>query len=424
MNSVKQIILISIVIGFGFLSNLEALDQGHKNAEATIWKLEEHYWNCWINEDMEGYMSLLHADTKNRNKPSEGEWNFRMKKVWEIEKAGDEIFGLPFSMTVSDDGMLYVFDPKNGTNYILDEDGTFIKSFAKEGQGPGEIIGQERTHLVGDKVIIPGRNGTHFFTKEGEYIKTIKQEEIQRDPRIFIDEDNIISAPLTAVFLPEGKAEIIRRNIKTGEEVIIADFTLTQTGIAASGSQMVDIIVIGLSPLMTLGFHDGRLYWGMSDSYIINVSDLDGKKINSFSVNRKKKRISDNFKKKYFRDINLPEDMLPQIVKSYPNELTYFHRIEVNNGLIFVYVPDLDFDLGRAKIKQIDIFSLEGKYLYRAQVDFGKNLTHLFSPLNNFIIKDDHIYAACEREDNTIVILKCKAALPRFESTKVALLKD
>jgi hypothetical protein len=59
----------------------------------------------------------------------------------------------------------------------------------------------------------------------------------------------------------------------------------------------------------------------------------------------------------------------------------------------------------------------EGKYLYRARVDFGKNLTHLFSPLNNFIIKDDHIYAACEREDDTIVILKCKASLPKFEST-------
>jgi len=360
---------------------------------------------------------LLYGNTKNRDKPAKGDWDLKMEKVWEIESAGEEVFGQPFSMIVSDEGMLYVFDPKNGTNYIFDNDGKFIKAFAKEGQGPGEIIRQELTHLVGDKVIIPGMNGTHFFTKDGKYVKTIKQEEMQRDPRIFIDEDNIISAPLTAVLLPGGKAEITRRNIKTGKEALIKDFTLTQTGIAASGSQVVDIIVIGLSPLMTLGFHGNRLFWGMSDSYVINVSDLDGKKITSFSVNRKKKRISDNFKKKYFRDFNLPEDMLPQILKSYPNELTYFHRIEVHNGLIYVYVPDLDLDLGRAKIKQIDIFSPEGKYLYRARVDFGKNLTHLFSPLNNFIIKNDHIYAACEREDDTIVILKCKTSLPKFEPT-------
>jgi hypothetical protein len=360
---------------------------------------------------------LLHADIKNRDKPAKGDWDFKMEKIWEIEKAGDEILGQPFSMTVSDDGILYVFDPKNGFNYIFNKDGNFINAFGKEGQGPGEIIRQELTHLVGDKVIIPGMNGVHFFTKQGEYVKTVKQEEIQRDPRIFIDEENIISAPLTAALLPEGKAEIIRRNIKTGEEVIIADFTPTQTGMAASRSQVVDVIAIGLSPLMTLGFHDGRLYWGMSDSYMINVLDLDGKKITSFSVNRKKKKISDKFKKNYFRNFNLPEDMLPQIIKSYPNELTFFHRIEVYNGLIYVYVPDLDLDLERAKVKQIDIFSPEGKYLYRAGVDFGKNLTHLFSPLNNFIIKDDHIYAACEREDDTIVILKYKAAFPRSEST-------
>lgn len=59
---------------------------------------------------------LLYADIKNRDKPAKGEWDFRMEKIWEIEKAGDEIFGHPFSMTVSDEGMLYVFDTKNGTN--------------------------------------------------------------------------------------------------------------------------------------------------------------------------------------------------------------------------------------------------------------------------------------------------------------------
>jgi len=62
MKSVRQIIIISIVIGFGFLSNLDALDREQKNDEATIWELEERYWDCWIKEDMEGYMSLLHED--------------------------------------------------------------------------------------------------------------------------------------------------------------------------------------------------------------------------------------------------------------------------------------------------------------------------------------------------------------------------
>jgi hypothetical protein len=62
MNSAREIILISIVIGFVLFSNLDALNREQKNVEAAIWELEEHYWNCWIKEDMEGYMSLLHED--------------------------------------------------------------------------------------------------------------------------------------------------------------------------------------------------------------------------------------------------------------------------------------------------------------------------------------------------------------------------
>jgi ketosteroid isomerase-like protein len=62
MRPLRQIIIISIVIGFGFLGNLDAFNQAHKNVEATIWGLEERYWNCWIKEDVEGYMSLLHED--------------------------------------------------------------------------------------------------------------------------------------------------------------------------------------------------------------------------------------------------------------------------------------------------------------------------------------------------------------------------
>lgn len=62
MKSAGQIIILSIVIGFGFFGNLDALNQAQKNDEAAIWKLEEHYWNCWIKKDIEGYMSLLHED--------------------------------------------------------------------------------------------------------------------------------------------------------------------------------------------------------------------------------------------------------------------------------------------------------------------------------------------------------------------------
>ena len=55
---------------------------------------------------------FLHADIKNRDKPALGEWDFRLEKVWEIDTAGENVFGHPFSLSVSKEGTLYVFDQK------------------------------------------------------------------------------------------------------------------------------------------------------------------------------------------------------------------------------------------------------------------------------------------------------------------------
>ncbi len=58
MKSPRQIIVKSIVIGFGLFNYLSALNQEQKNAEAVIWELEERYWNCWIEEDIVGLLSM------------------------------------------------------------------------------------------------------------------------------------------------------------------------------------------------------------------------------------------------------------------------------------------------------------------------------------------------------------------------------
>ena len=357
-------------------------------------------------------VAFIQAPVVNPDKPLKGEWNFKIEKVWEIDRAGDDVLGKPFSLTATEDGILYVYDTANNVTFIFDKDGNFIRAFARSGQGPGEVMGQELIHLVNRKVFIPARNGIKVFTKDGEFIRTVKQEGRQLDPSIFLNEDEIISAPKTAVFLPDGKGTIIRKNIKTGEETMISEFSLQDWGMAQSREQQVDIISIGFSPLMILGYAQNRLYWGMNTSYMINVTDLSGKKISSFSVKRKSRKVSDNFKKKYFDAPNLPPEMITQIADSFPNDISFFHRIEVHNGLVYVFVPDVDLENKRAMLKQIDIFSPEGEYLYRAYIKFEKNRHHLFSPLNNLVIQNSHLYAVLMDEEYNVRVAKYKIALP------------
>jgi hypothetical protein len=357
-------------------------------------------------------VAFIQAPVVNPDKPLKGEWNFRLEKVWEVDRAGDDVLGRPFSLTAAEEGILYVYDTANNATFIFDKDGNFIRAFARSGQGPGEVMGQELIHLVNGKVFIPARNGIKVFTKDGEFIQTVKQEGRPLDPCIFLNEDEIISAPKTAVFLPDGKGEIIRKNIKTGEEALISEFSLQDWGMAQSRGQQVDIISIGFSPLMILGYAENRLYWGMNTSYMINVSDLNGKKISTFSVKRRSRKVSDNFKKKYFDAPNLPPEMLTQIADSFPNDISFFHRIEVHNGLVYVFVPDVDLENKRAKLKQIDIFSPDGEYLYRAYIKFEKNRQHLFSPLNSLVIQNGYLYAVLLDEEYNVLVAKYKIALP------------
>jgi hypothetical protein len=355
---------------------------------------------------------LLFSDIQNRDKPLKGQWDFRLEKVWEVDKAGEDVFGRPFTLTVAEDETIYVFDVRNNLNYIFNRDGVFMKAFGRSGQGPGEIVGQERTHLISGLLAIIGRNGIHYFSRNGEYLKTTGQDKLRRPSQIVIGEDEFIAFPLTGIGSEDGRGEVYYCNLNTDVEKKIGEFSLTQAGIGQAKDTVVDIVAVGFSPLLTACYVSGRLYWGISHSYEIKISDLEGRTWGGFSIDRKSKTVSSSFKKKYFRGMNLPPEMVAAIARSFSNKLTYFHQIEVHDGLVYVFVPDLDIEQGTARIAQIDIFSPEGKYLYRAHLDFGKGLTHLFSPLSNLCFRNGNLYAACVREDDTVVLVKYRVALP------------
>jgi len=357
-------------------------------------------------------INYLSAETKNPDKPLKGTWDFRPHKVWQIEKVGDEVFAHPFSLRVSGKDNLYIYDARAEINYIFDQNGGFVRSFAPAGEGPGEIIGQGRTFIVNNTVLITGMNGVHYFTEEGEYIRSNKEAGLGLPIHLFLSEDELISAPLTGIHTPDGKGKIMYQNLESKTERVIAEFTSFQGGVGQSGQQVFDMIVAGLSPLLTVGYDNNRIYWGMSDDYAIHISDLGGKILNSFSINRKKTKVSKNTKKRYFKGGGLPADALDQIVNSFPEAMTYFHRIEVHKEFIFVYVPELDIEAGHAKIKQIDIFTLEGRYLYRAKIELEQGLTPLFSPLENLTIYQGSLYVVCEKEDDSIIVAKFDITLP------------
>jgi hypothetical protein len=353
----------------------------------------------------------LYPAVVNKDKPERGEWDLKLEKVWETGRAGDKVLGLPQGMIVSDDGVLYLNDQANKEDYIFDPDGKLVRAFAKRGEGPGEVQRHGRFFLAGDKLVISDMGRIHYFTREGEYIRTVTKD---CEPRAFLDENRLIDAPLSAVFLPEGRGKITVCDLRSGRDTAIAEFSAFEGGIArgSGGRPEMDIVAPLFSPLMTVGYSGDRLYWGMSDRYAIRVTDLEGRDITSFSVDRKKTKVPTRDKREYFSSDNLPPEALRQIVDSLPDDLACFVRIEVHDGLVFVYVPEMDLANKMLRIKQIDIFSPEGQYLYKARLNFGKNRTHLSSPLQNIVFKDGFLYAVLQDEEDNVLLARYKISFP------------
>jgi hypothetical protein len=352
---------------------------------------------------------LLFPEFVNKDKPIYGEWDFKLEKVWEVDSARDDVLGHPQGMMVSDDGILYLSDPANRIDYIFGQDGNFIGSFAGRGEGPGEVRRHGRFFVIDNKVIIPDMGRIHYFSKEGKYLRTVRKD---CEPHAFIDENRLIDAPLSSVFLPDGKGEITLCDLQSGKDRVISEFSAFEGGIARSSGMVMDVIVPVFSPLMTVGYSGNRIYWGMSDRYLINVTDLEGRDITSFSVDRKKTKVSKKDKRDFFKTDRMPANMLKQIMDSMPDEVTDFYRIEVHNKLIFVFVPEIDLENKSLRIKQIDVFSPEGKYLYKSHIGFEQDRRHLSSPLHNLVIKNNHLYAVLQDEEDNVLVAKYKISLP------------
>lgn len=357
--------------------------------------------------------TLLSPLVKNPDKPLKGVWDFKPKKAWEIENAGDEVIGKIGQIEINQDETLYVFD-RSGINYIFDKNGKFIKSFAKKGEGPGEIRRQRKLFCIKDMIIIVDTHKIHYFTKDGTFVKSERNDYYQRSPVLFINKDEFVSAVPTIYYKPDGKGIAAKYHIPSGKETIITLYPLFKGGVTEIRKDAYFLwIALELAPTMTLGYDDNnkKLYYGMSDSYQINIADLNGKITGTFSLERKKKKVSPQLKRERFQPATIPEFALKNLINGYPDELTYFTRIEIENGMIYVYESGIGPSYQHQQ--DIDIFSMDGKYQYRSCIKFDENseiIKAFFT--RGILIRKDSVYVGLEDEEGNVKIAKYKIKLP------------
>ena len=345
----------------------------------------------------------------NEDKPAKGEYVFPLEPVWQVDGAGDTPFGNIVSIPVSESGYVYCRDLKNKEYYIFDNDGKFTGKFGARGEGPGEVknIGGASVSVVGDKVLIQDVDKIIFYSRKGKFIRSVLNNNNSRPPAVFLNEDEFISAPTSILRANDGSAKMKYVNLKTGEEKVINDFTLFKGGTIQRNNVRAVAVIPTITPVMVVGNQGDKLYFGMNDKYEIYITDINGKEHGSFSLNRKRTAVSLKQKEDFMVELikgMAPDDVARQLAKTLPNEETYFANIVSYNGLLYLYRSH--FIPGRHQ--QIDIFSAEGKYLYRGFVKVGKGLIITAGPT----IQNKCIYMVLEDQEGEITLNKYNTVLP------------
>jgi hypothetical protein len=99
-----------------------------------------------------------------------------------------------------------------------------------------------------------------------------------------------------------------------------------------------------------------------------------------------------------------PQALLERLAKTLPKEETYFTRIMVHKGLIYVFKSEFY----STNVNQIDIFSMGGEYLYKGLLEVKKG----FSPRNR-VFTDQYLYLSLVDEEGTNYLAKYSVVVPK-----------
>jgi hypothetical protein len=336
------------------------------------------------------------------------EWSFETEKVWEMQKAGEDELLRPAEPRVADDGTLYFHDFERHVSYIIGSDGNLIGTFASRGEGEGEVPMYLNCFPAGDHVVVCAMDKLHFFTREGQFVKAVPNNPFVRFPLAFKDENEFWVAPGALGDSPENMAVVTHINLATGEETNVHKFIRTGDEKKPTGGG----VVIGLTPQIK-GDYDQqseRFYFGKNSDTLIYVFDSGGDRIGLFSFSGVRQPVSEEEKRNHFAKFDLPEEAMTAMVGALPDQMAYYNRIYVIDGL--VYLLSSDKFAGPHTSQNVNVYSPDGRHLYHGRINVEEGW-HIAGNTDNMQLARGAVFAVLENDTGEKKIVKYQVTLPR-----------
>ena len=337
-------------------------------------------------------------NTENPDNPVKGKWDFDPVELWGVEKAGDDILTRG-RITIGDNGNTYFLDTKIQKVFVFDNSGKFINTFGRKGEGPGEFKYPFQIVSLNKKIIIIEYDKLNVFSEEGKFLYT-KKYGFDKFPRSFIDENTFVFKNKDE----EGNESLKKYDLITKKETMITKLDL-------GGKQTKGLNIIGGSyPIYS---NSENVFYAKSKTCKIVKFDLQGKEIHSFSIKeRQKKEVTREEKlrragKKRVKMLKNAtvggKSALDAYLKAMPGKDPFYNRIFISKqGLLYAFIP------GKKNGLKIDIFSQEGKYLYRANLKLPDDIKIIGSPF----FSEKFLIAFTEDEEGELSLNKYKIKIP------------
>jgi hypothetical protein len=352
-------------------------------------------------------VSILGGFACNSAMSAPSEWTFEMEKVWEIRQIGEDEFLRPAEPRIGDDGTLYIHDFERHLSYIIGGDGKLVGTFAPRGTGEGEVPMYINCFPAGEHVVICAMDKLHFFTKQGQFVKAVPNNPFVRFPLAFRNENEFWVAPGALGDAPGDLAVVTHVNLASGEETTVHEFTRSEVESMPTGGG----VVIGLTPQAKMGFdrQSNRIYFGKNSDSVIYRLAGDGGEVESFSFTGTRRPVNEADKRNHFAQNDIPEEYLTPMIEALPDQMAYYNRIQVVDGLVYLLGADI---ISRAITEQaVNVFSPDGRHLYYGRIQLEEGW-HILGP-DSMQLGDGFLYAIQANDAGDRKIVKYRIELPQ-----------
>jgi hypothetical protein len=324
---------------------------------------------------------------KNPKEPLYGEIKFELEEDLSIGTEDDENYRFYRVRDIEVDiqGSIYVVDMSNYRIQKFNRNGNYIQTIGRQGQGPGEFELPTKIRInetTGNIYVKDQAFGIEIFDKHGNHVKGFQIKKSFSDFRL--DEDgNIIG-----IFQTRSELSFTNSVCKVnplGEIVeTYAEFPFNKYARKTPGGGIMTSTTGWEKNSLISKINNKTFVYGYPEKYDLSVIDKNGQLLYKITKDEPFRKFPAE-KRRRLKEMNLG-DFQP----------FYYLIIADDRGRIYVQT-NKTWDEEDVKIKEMDIFSKDGYYLYKTTL-----------PRNTYVIKNGYLYALEVRDNEVVKRFKIK----------------